>query len=74
MRRSKETCWAWPHRSFRSSSTEPQTPNADLFAKIRETIAGIVDILGDMNALSPGQHQGASFEALIGALEARLAE
>lgn len=30
----------------------------DLFAKIRGTIAGIVDILGDMNALTPEQHQG----------------
>lgn len=46
----------------------------DLFAKIRGTIASIVDILGDMNALSPGQHQGADFQTLLAALEGRLAE
>jgi hypothetical protein len=46
----------------------------DLFAKIRGTIAGIVDTLGDMNALSPAQHQGAGFQALLEALERRLAE
>lgn len=46
----------------------------DLFVKIRNTAAGIVDTLGDMNALSPGQHQGAGFQELLRALEARLAE
>jgi Leucine-rich repeat (LRR) protein len=46
----------------------------DLFAKIRNTIAGIVAILGDMNALTPDQHQGSNFESLIRALEARLAD
>jgi internalin A len=46
----------------------------DLFARIRSTIAGIVDILGDMNALSPGQHEGAGFGTLVEALEARLGE
>jgi GTPase SAR1 family protein len=46
----------------------------DLFVKIRNTAAGIVDTLGDMNALGPEQHQGAGFEVLLRALEARLAE
>jgi internalin A len=45
-----------------------------LFAKIRVTIAQIVDILGDMNALSPDQHQGSNFDPLLRALEARLSE
>ncbi len=44
----------------------------DLYVKIRTTIAGIVDILGDMNALTPAQHQGAHFTELLRALEARL--
>jgi Leucine-rich repeat (LRR) protein len=46
----------------------------DLFARIRTTIAGIVDTLGDMNALAPEQHRGSSFHALLSALEARLSE
>jgi internalin A len=46
----------------------------DLFAKIRGTLAGIVDILGDMNALTAEQHEGAGFDALLKALEARLSE
>ena len=46
----------------------------DLFAKIRGTIAEIVDILGDMNALMPDQHQGSNFDALLRALKTRLSE
>ncbi len=46
----------------------------DLFAKIRTTIAGIVDILADMNALTPEQHRGSNFQALLSALDARLSE
>ena len=46
----------------------------DLFAKIRGTIAQIVDILGDMNALTPDQHQGSNFDSLLRALETRLSE
>ena len=44
----------------------------DLFADIRKTIAGIVDTLGDMNALTPEQHRGSDFELLFRAVEARL--
>jgi len=46
----------------------------DLFAKIRNTIAQIVDILSDMNAFTPDQHQGSNFSSLLQALEARLTE
>jgi RocCOR-like putative regulator of kinase activity/TIR domain-containing protein len=46
----------------------------DLFDDIRDTIAGIVDILADMNALTPEQHRGSDFGALLQALEARLSE
>jgi internalin A len=46
----------------------------DLFADIRATIAQIVDILGDMNALTLDQHQDSSFDSLLQALEARLSE
>ena len=46
----------------------------DLFVKIRNTAAGIVETLGDMNALSLEQHQGAGFEVLLRELERRMAE
>jgi GTPase SAR1 family protein len=46
----------------------------DLFTKIRTTIAEIVNILGDMNTLTPEQHLGSNFEELIRAVEARLSE
>ena len=46
----------------------------DLFSKIRATIAKIVNILGDMNALTPEQHRGSNFETLIRAVETRLSE
>jgi internalin A len=44
----------------------------DLYTKIRNTVAGIVDILGDMNALTAEQLEGANFEQVLRALEARL--
>lgn len=46
----------------------------DLFAKIRNTIANIVNVLGDMNALSVSQHQGTKFDSLLRSLESRLSE
>jgi internalin A len=44
----------------------------DDVTKFRATIAGIVDTLADMNALTPGRHQGTNFEALLDALAKRL--
>jgi len=46
----------------------------DLFVKIRNTIAGIVGVLTDMNALTAERPQGSNFHELLEALEARLAE
>jgi hypothetical protein len=46
----------------------------DLFAKIRATMAHIVDLLGDMHTLRSNQHQGSNFGLLLQALEARLSE
>lgn len=46
----------------------------DLFSDIRNTIARIVDILSDMNTLTPEQHRGSDFGALLQALESRLSE
>jgi GTPase SAR1 family protein len=46
----------------------------DLYAKIRATIAGIVDTLADMSALTPEQHRGSNFQELERALKVRLTE
>jgi Leucine-rich repeat (LRR) protein/GTPase SAR1 family protein len=40
----------------------------DLFAKIRSTIARIVEILGDMNTLTLEQHKKSEFQELIASL------
>ena len=41
----------------------------DLYAKIRQTMASLLDILGDMNALTLQQHKDAEFSDVIKALE-----
>jgi len=46
----------------------------DLYAKIRAAIAGIVDTLADMNALTPEQHRGSNFQELERAVKVRLTE
>ncbi len=46
----------------------------DLYAKIRTTTAQLLDIIGDMNALTPERHRGSNFDALFRALEARLSD
>lgn len=46
----------------------------DLFAKIRGMFDHIVDVLADMNALTPEQHKGSNFDILLQSLDARLSE
>jgi hypothetical protein len=46
----------------------------DLFSDIRAKIAGIADALGDMNVFTAERLRASNFQALLGALEARLAE
>ena len=46
----------------------------DLYTWIRATAAEIMEILGDMNALTPGGHQGSGFEELLAAIEGKLAD
>jgi hypothetical protein len=41
----------------------------DLFTEIRATISSLMDIWGDMNALSPQQHQDANFKELFEAID-----
>ena len=44
----------------------------DLYTRIRTTLARIIDILGDMNTLTPEQHRGTEFETLFNELESKL--
>jgi internalin A len=44
----------------------------DLYEKIRNTIAGIIDVLADMNTLTPEIHKGTDFEQLYTQLAATL--
>jgi internalin A len=44
----------------------------DLYEKIRNTIARLTDVLGDMNALTPAMHIGTDFTDLYQALEETL--
>jgi hypothetical protein len=44
----------------------------DLYATIRSTISRLMEVLGDMNALSPQVHRGTDFEELFSALDKAL--
>jgi internalin A len=57
-----------------SENLEGIRDTIDLYAKIRTTAARLIEILGDMNALTPEQHRGSNFEALFRALESRLSD
>ncbi|KAB8317022.1 toll/interleukin-1 receptor domain-containing protein [Tolypothrix campylonemoides VB511288] len=46
----------------------------DLYSKIRNTIAKLIKILGDMNTLTPEIHSQSEFEELLKAIEERLDE
>lgn len=46
----------------------------DLYTEIRGTIAGLIDILKDMNTLTPEMHTESSFHELFKAVEHKLAE
>ncbi len=45
----------------------------DLYEKIRNTIAGIMDVLADMNTLTPEIHKGTDFDQLYTQLATALA-
>jgi len=46
----------------------------DLYTEIRGTIAGLIDILKDMNTLTPEMHTESGFNELFQAVERKLAE
>ena len=51
---------------------EGSRDDLDLYADIRQTIAGIIDVLADMNTLTPDMHRGTDFEQLYTQLAAAL--
>ena len=48
--------------------------DVDLYTRIRNTIAGLMDILQNMNTLTADMHQASDFAELFTAVEAKLAE
>lgn len=46
----------------------------DLYTDIRNSIAGLVDTIRDMNTLTPEMHRGSQFEALYQAIESAIAQ
>jgi hypothetical protein len=46
----------------------------DLFVTIRNTIAKLVEILADMNSLTPEKHRGSNFDSLFRELEDQLSK
>lgn len=46
----------------------------DLYTEIRGTIAGLIDILKDMNTLTPEMHRESGFDELFRAVEQKLTE
>jgi len=46
----------------------------ELYTKIRNTIAGLMEILGDMNTLTPQMHRQSGFAQLFASIEAKLSE
>jgi internalin A len=46
----------------------------DQFARVRSTLDGLMDILANMNCLTPEQHEGSDFAELAAALQQRLAK
>jgi Leucine-rich repeat (LRR) protein len=44
----------------------------DQFARVRSTLDGLMDILADMNCLTPEEHEDSDFAELVSSLEQRL--
>jgi len=61
-------------KSVGSEHLEGIREEIDLFANIRNTIARIVDIVAEMNTLTPAEHQTSGFRQLIDALQRKLDE
>jgi Leucine-rich repeat (LRR) protein len=59
-------------KTVRGDNLTKLQEDLNVYAEIRRLFDGIADTLRDMNALTPGQHEGTGFEALIQRLRAQL--
>jgi GTPase SAR1 family protein len=59
-------------KTVRGDNLTKLQEDLNVYAEIRRLFDGIADMLRDMNALTPGQHEGTGFEALIDRLRAQL--
>ena len=61
-------------KRFNQAHLEGIREDLELYTKIRNTIARLMEILGDMNALTPEMHRQSGFVQLLGSIEAKLSE
>jgi internalin A len=59
-------------KSVSSANLQGFRESIDQYTRIRETIAGLVDILKDMNTLTPDLHTDSGFAELLEAIQQRL--
>lgn len=59
-------------KKIRGDNTSKLHEALTLYAEIRRSFDSITDTLRDMNALTPDQHEGTDFEALIARIKAQL--
>jgi internalin A len=60
-------------KTVRADNLTKLHDDLDLYSEIRRLFDGIADTLRDMNALTPDEHEGSGFEAMIGRIRAQLA-
>ncbi|WP_204141290.1 tetratricopeptide repeat protein [Halomicronema sp. CCY15110] len=61
-------------RTVNAANLQGFRDDIDLYTEIRGTISGLIDILKDMNTLTPEMHRESDFDELFKAVEQKLAE
>lgn len=61
-------------KTVRQDNLQGIREEIDLYVKIRATMARLMDILADMNTLSPESHRRSGFESFFDKIQAKLAE
>ena len=61
-------------KTVRSDNLQGLREDIDLYVNIRDAMAGLTDLLRDMNALTPEMHRDPGFAALIEAVKRKMAE
>ena len=59
-------------KTVRGDNLTKLQEDLNVYAEIRRLFDGIADMLRDMNALTPDQHEGSGFDELIGRIQAQL--